>query len=65
MKPQRPIPAVEPSPPGNDPHPSTEEIGKDEAPDTPRQPKDRHQLELEEERRVHNSVHDGEKYLKR
>lgn len=48
-----------------DPHPSTEEIGKAEEPNTPRVHKNRHQNEIEEEQRVNNSVHDGEKYLKR
>lgn len=65
MKPQRPIPALKPSQPGNDPHPSTEEIGKDEMPDAPRQPNDRRQLELEQEQRVNNAVHDGAKFLNR
>ncbi|SDG69007.1 hypothetical protein SAMN04487974_10627 [Pelagibacterium luteolum] len=65
MKPHTPNPRVEPSPPGEDPHPSTEEIGRAETPNTPQAPKDRRHLEMEEEQRVNNSVHDGERFLKR
>lgn len=39
MKPHTPNPRVEPSPPGEDPHPSTEEIGRAETPNTPQAPK--------------------------
>ncbi len=58
-------PGFRPSPPENDPHPSTEEIGREERPDTPRGVESRHKRELEEESRVNNGVHDGEKFLKR
>ncbi|SDH24658.1 hypothetical protein SAMN04487974_1423 [Pelagibacterium luteolum] len=65
MKPYTPKPDDTPSPPRNDPHSSTEEIGRAEVPNTPQAPKDRRHSQMEEEQRVNNSVHDGEKSLKR
>lgn len=70
MKPNTPAtgPArsdIDPSPPGNDPHPATEEIGKEEEPGTPKKPADSHKLDRDEERRVNNGLHDGKKFLNR
>lgn len=65
MKPEVSTTKLRPSLTENDPHPSTEEIGRDEDDDTAHAPKDRRERELEEERRVNNGVHDGERYLRR
>jgi hypothetical protein len=65
MKPKTPRPVQRPSPPGNDPHNATVEIGRDEVAGTPRSKKSRRRAELKDDRKVNNAIHDGEKYLKR
>ncbi len=49
----------------NDPHPETEETGRDRNAGRPGAPKDREALEIEETNRVNNGTHDGERYTDR